>query len=424
MMPANTVYLLGGCPDLKASAAELWPCGACAAPHGFGRDDEWLPFAHTRDKMRPSATGVFSYHAAGCSDLELHMGGTLLARNRVHLAMRMTQLLGPLGPLDEAWPLERRRLYPGGEPLFEQPLTGLSDRDAIGHVARWVAWHDPGWTRPDKARFFNGLRNASLGFLLAEAARGIFAAPPPGKSALAPAAPCVGQQFDERGGLRACLCDGARATWRRRTQALTSLSGDPVLDKYNVALIEIAAEREAARHGFGAPEDGASVPPQCSLLDAEEGLGRRGGRRGSAPAPACPRLLPIDRVQMYEQPQGSSSFRWAREIWDLRTILLPARRALAAAGANETGAVAGEGARGQPRGASPARAAHQTDEVLLERLRRGHVRLRGADAVASCEEGPASRCLVCNGSRLEALLSPRQMVDCNAPSSRMNLLSG
>ena len=173
MMPANTVYVVGGCPDLKASAAELWPCGACAAPHGFGRDDEWLPFAHTRDKMRPSATGVFSYHAAGCSDLELHVGRTLLARNRVHLAMRMTQLLGPLGPLDEAWPLERRRLYPGGEPLFEQPLTGLSDRDAIEHVARWVAWHDPGWTRPNKARFSKGLRYASLGFLLAEAARGI-----------------------------------------------------------------------------------------------------------------------------------------------------------------------------------------------------------------------------------------------------------
>ena len=173
-MPANTVYVVGGCPDLKASAAELWPCGACAAPHGFGRDDEWLPFAHTRDKMRPSATGVFSYHAAGCSDLELHVGRTLLARNRVHLAMRMTQLLGPLGPLDEAWPLERRRLYPGGEPLFEQPLTGLSDRDAIEHVARWVAWHDPGWTRPNKARFSKGLRYASLGFLLAEAARGAY----------------------------------------------------------------------------------------------------------------------------------------------------------------------------------------------------------------------------------------------------------
>ena len=124
MMPANTVYLVGGCADTRATLAELWPCGACTAPPDFGRDGAWVPFSHSRDKMLPSAGGLFSYHAAGCSDIELHVGRTLLARNRVHLAMRLTQLLGPLGPLDEAQPLPHL-------PPLTPPSLAPSHRSAL-----------------------------------------------------------------------------------------------------------------------------------------------------------------------------------------------------------------------------------------------------------------------------------------------------
>ena len=285
-----------------------------------------------------------------------------------------------------------------------------------------MSWHDPRWQRPDKARYFLRM-NASLGFLLAEAARGLFAAPPPGESPLARAAPCPGPQFDGRGALRPCECDTlATATWRQRTQALTSLSGDPVLDKYNLALVEAAAAREAARRGVG-----VEPPSQCSLLDAEEAPAAC-PPRGRSGCCASGRLLPVDTVQMFEQPQGSGAFRWAREIWDLRTMLLPVRRAAAAAAVasdEQTAATRSRvGAQGQPPPPTTARAAHQTDEALLARLRRRHVRLRGADAVRSCEEGPASQCLVCNGSRLESLLSRKQTKDCNAPSRILHLLSG
>lgn len=158
----------------------------CRPAAGLGVDHALLPVTHIGGpKKGPTDSGgLWFYYAPGCSDFLWDVGRTLLARNRVHLAVE----------------LERQR---GGD----------DDRAAVGRVADWVRRVYPRWGALSRARRGLGLGpNASVEELLADAARGLFSSP------------CAPPHFDERGALRPCECGGPPGN--RRLGALSLLAGE------------------------------------------------------------------------------------------------------------------------------------------------------------------------------------------------------
>ena len=201
----------------------------------LGRDDVWLPVTHVGGPRRgpTDSGGLWFYYTPGCSDLLWHMGRTMLTRNRAHAAVVTEQRLAQL---------EGREL--------------LSDRDAVGRLARYIETRHPRWPPLGRARSLLG-KNASVEAVLAEAARGLYGV-------------CSGTAFDAAGSLRPCSCAGnvtRHMVRSRRALALTPLAGDKVLSLHSEPLL---------------------------------------------------RRLPLDTVAFYQQPQGGGSPLWTTEIWDVR----------------------------------------------------------------------------------------------------------
>ena len=73
------------------------------------------PVVHTEDKQAKTA-GLWFYYAGSCSDLGWELGRTLRARNRVHAAI-----------------------------LLEQLLRGGSEAAATERVAEWLRARHPHW---------------------------------------------------------------------------------------------------------------------------------------------------------------------------------------------------------------------------------------------------------------------------------------
>jgi hypothetical protein len=87
----------GHCPRNETWHGFAMPIGVdmlldvpCAPEPALGRDGAWLPVTHTR---AGTALGMWYYYAAGCSDLGLNVGRTLLAPNRVGAALMLESLL-------------------------------------------------------------------------------------------------------------------------------------------------------------------------------------------------------------------------------------------------------------------------------------------------------------------------------------------
>ena len=380
MFPHGARYLVGGCPGGNARLPH-WACTRCLPPSDFGVDNAWVPFAHTRDRRRPSIFGLWYYYAEGCSDVEVHVGRTLLARNRVHAAIRLTQLLGPV-------------MHPGA-PKMRARSESITDQEAIARIAAWVHWHDPYWKTPRRSlmsmaretknvsareTLMWSVSEATLRFLFAEVARGIYSPPPPGRpSHFTKWWRCLpGPQYNQTtGSLIPCACDDQRPPWLGRAQGLAPLSGDPVLDTYLLAVVRHAGQQFQLA-AIDAVHDGPLVTP-----------------------------LPIDTVQLYEQPQGSGSTKWTMEMWDLRTILLP------------TNCSDWSVCDQEPR--RNGRVGFHSEPDLLARLSRRYIRQQHWQV---CETGPASGCLVCNASEMQALMSPRQIKECAADPLADHFLSG
>ena len=155
---------------------------SCEPAAGLGVDHAWLPVTHIGGphKGPTDSGGLWFYYAHGCSDLVWDMGRTLLARNRVHLAVEL-----------------------------EKQLHGGDDRAAVGRVADWVRRVYPKWGAMNRAR--RGT-NVSVETILADTARGLFSSP------------CAPPHFDERGALRPCVCGGLPSS--RRLSTLSLVAGE------------------------------------------------------------------------------------------------------------------------------------------------------------------------------------------------------
>ena len=90
----------------------------CAPPRELGVDHAWLPVTHLGGphKGPTDSGGLWFYYARGCSDFLWDVGRTLLARNRVHLAVQL-----------------------------EQQHGGGDERAAVARVAEWVRRVYPKW---------------------------------------------------------------------------------------------------------------------------------------------------------------------------------------------------------------------------------------------------------------------------------------
>ena len=157
----------------------------CTRAPGLGRDHAWLPVTHIGGPRKgpTDSGGLWFYYALGCSDLLWDAGRTLLARNRVHLAVEI-----------------------------ERQLNGGDDRAAVVRVAEWVRIRYPKWPALGRARRGLNAPNATVETILAQTARGLFSSP------------CSGANFDALGALRPCVCGGPPSS--RRLNALSSIAGD------------------------------------------------------------------------------------------------------------------------------------------------------------------------------------------------------
>ena len=213
------------------------PCEPSASSL-LGRDNVYLPVTHVGGPRRgpTDSGGLWFYYTPGCSDLLWAMGRTLLTRNRVHAAVVAEQRLA----------------------MAQGRATAMSDREAVGRLARFIERRYPNWAPLGRARNAYVGKNATIELVLAEAARGLYGA-------------CqAGDPFDVDGSLRPCSCTGnvaSRLVRSRRALALTSLAGDKAFSLHSEPLLV---------------------------------------------------QLPIDTVAFYQQPQGGGSPLWTTEIWDLR----------------------------------------------------------------------------------------------------------
>lgn len=258
---------MGACPpaSLSLRISSSRGCVRCQPPPELGLSHSWLPIVHTRDRKHDTA-GVWLYHARGCSDVEWDVGRTVLTRNRVHAAVE----------------LERR-------------ARGGSDQASIRRIAEWLRHFHPNWSAVARARHYFKSPGLSVEFVLAEAARGVFASSPSHRQRSASA--CLGPQF-VRGALQPCACDERRPEWMWRILGLTRVAGDPVLELFAVQLIENLTVGE----GYNGSRAFASVRHRA----------RGNGARSWLP----------DTVQLEQQPQGNGprELNWQTEIWDLRSV--------------------------------------------------------------------------------------------------------
>ena len=262
LYPRGLAARVGGCAPASTSLHASRPgCVRCQPPAELGESDRWLPVVHTRDKKHDTA-GLWLYYARGCSDLAWNVGSTVLVRNRVHAAVE----------------LERR-------------AHGGSEQAAVRRVAAWVRQHHPRWSALGRARHHLGAKNASVEFLLAEAARGIVATAGHRQK---PAAACPGPQY-VRGALQPCPCAPQRSEWMWRMLALTRLAGDPVLELFSVQLLR----NLSLAHGAARPS--RRMPDSLQLFQQPQGHGP--GCKGccaSRPAPP-PRPPTPDRSAALSQ---------------------------------------------------------------------------------------------------------------------------
>ena len=275
----------------------------CAADPILGLDDAWLPVTHVGGPSRgpTDSGGIWFYYAQGCSDLLWHMGRTVLVRNRAHAAVRIEQMAASMemargtgagdvaaanasaGALAHLLGLatttsssksrgstststSAKGTRGGASARLSHELSSgsrdpaggfaITEREAVRRVAAWIGKRYPKWAPLGRARGWAG-SNATIEYVLAEAARGLYGH-------------CTPPSFSPSGKLRPCRCatNGTKpAASRRRLLALTPVCGDKVLSLHSEPML---------------------------------------------------RRLPLDTLVLHKQPQGGGNPSWTTEIWDLR----------------------------------------------------------------------------------------------------------
>ena len=245
-------------------------------PPELGVSNAWLPLTHSSPASleyieNASAhgalplwwskiNGLWFYFAAGCSDLLWNVSRTLLARNRCHAALRLEHLACPSCTEQEAAERAGERLLGIGNKYASREL-GL-----VQHRARtWL-----------------GLKNVTMGALLAECARGLHGN-------------CSGSTWRPDGTLRLCSCLPPRGH-----------------------AVGKSAPRWADRTALDAPwrVAGGKRALTLSILAGAAWHDPRIGR--------LLRKLQLDTLQLWQQPQGGGSLAWTTEVWDVRELHLGA----------------------------------------------------------------------------------------------------
>ena len=128
---------------MRTINASEWLLGG--APRDLGRHHARLPVVHSSAgrKNRRNERGIWFYFASGCSDMYYDVGRTLAARNKVHAALLLAQLLDGVGASRAADHLSSWLL---SDPMnaSKHRGTGLSAAmylDAIAASGRSLAHH-------------------------------------------------------------------------------------------------------------------------------------------------------------------------------------------------------------------------------------------------------------------------------------------
>jgi len=257
---------------------------------------------------------------------------------------------------------------------LERRARGGSEQASIRRVADWLRHFHPNWSAVPRARHYFKAPGLAVEFVLAEAARGVFASSPSHRQR--PAAACLGPQF-VRGALQPCACDERRPEWMWRVLGLTRVAGDPVLELFAVQLI--------ANLSVGAGENGSSSSSSSRASSSTTARHRRARSNGL-------RAWLPDTLQLEQQPQGNGprELNWQTEVWDLRSV----GRSGSAAACVES--MLERHLRFKTSCGTPAASslyAHASTEL------QPHLRLRNGTSCVLSER--FASCLSCRGSQLE-----------------------